>query len=256
MSNNDGTYRIMPLISSSRGVDVHNGTDTTMTFHGRSFPKRNGIDVQLYDYYGGSHQKWIFVNTSSAVTGVHMSNLDGTSTQFFNAAENLHNSLGSVVPCAKLTDSSATDVWKLMQSSVIFFFNGHGLQTSVSCGGGSSSLTREYVLSQPTGSLSNCKLVVYKACLTALGGKSDEGDPPINLAQATAERGATTVVGFQGSILINQADTWMTAFCNGIAGGQTVEKACENATKVVDNQYTDLGFTDTYFIFGTASQTF
>ena len=56
VSNNDGTYRIMPLISSSRGLDVHNGTDTTMTFHGRSFPKRNGIDVQLYDYTGGSHR--------------------------------------------------------------------------------------------------------------------------------------------------------------------------------------------------------
>lgn len=48
-------------MSSSRGLDVHNGTDTTMTFHGRSFPKRNGIDVQLYNYTGGSHRKWEFI---------------------------------------------------------------------------------------------------------------------------------------------------------------------------------------------------
>lgn len=61
IENSDGTYRIMPAMSKDKGLDVHNGTDTTMTFNGRSFPKRDGIDVQLYDYTGGSHRKWEFV---------------------------------------------------------------------------------------------------------------------------------------------------------------------------------------------------
>ena len=164
----------------------------------------------------------------------------------------LNDSLCSSVPCAKLTDSSATDVWKLMQSSGIFLFNGHGAPTYVICGGGSSNLTRDYVLSQPTGSLSNCRLVVYNSCQTAQGGVG-----AANLAQATLDRGAKTVVGFQESISVNQADTWMTAFCNGIAGGQTVQDACNYATGVVANQHNnDYGFTNTWVILGNASQTF
>ena len=251
IQNGDGSYRIMPVISKTKGLDVHNGTDTTMTFNGRSFPKRNGIDVQLYNYSGGSHQKWFFVSTSNAVTGVHMSNLAGTSTLFFNTVSSLGTNLGGA-PCVKLTDSSATDVCKLMQSSGIFLFNGHGAPTYVICGGGSSNLTRDYVLSQPSGSLNNCRLVVYNACQAASGGVG-----AANLAQATVDRGATTVVGFRENILVNQADTWMTAFCNGIAAGDLVEEAKNAALQYVKNEYgvNNVGYTDTAVVFGNSLQT-
>ena len=241
----------MPAISKTKGLDVYNDTNTTMTFNGRSFPKRNGIDVQLYDYIGGNHQKWLFISTSNAVTGVHMSNLDGSSAYFFNAAEDLHDSLSSVVPCAKLTDSSATDVWKLMQSSGIFFFNGHGAPTFIICGGESSTLTRDYVLSQPAGSLSNCKLVVYNSCETAAGGVGAE-----NLAQATISRGATTVVGFKQKVSVNQSDTWMTAFCQALAGGRSVNEAISDAYNAVHGKYGDdhMGNVGSVEVFGQGGQ--
>ena len=60
IKNKDGTYRIMPAISKTRSLDIYYGSDTTMTFNGRAFPKRYGIDVQLYDYGGGNNQKWTF----------------------------------------------------------------------------------------------------------------------------------------------------------------------------------------------------
>ncbi|PWM42882.1 MAG: hypothetical protein DBX47_07715 [Clostridiales bacterium] len=60
--NGDGSYRIMPYGSAKRGLDIWNAADTTMTFSptGRSFAKRCGTDVQLYEYYGGSNQKFVF----------------------------------------------------------------------------------------------------------------------------------------------------------------------------------------------------
>ena len=60
--NSDGSYRIMPYSSAKRGLDVCMDADSTMTFSptGREFPKRYGTDVQLYEYYGGSNQKFVF----------------------------------------------------------------------------------------------------------------------------------------------------------------------------------------------------
>ena len=64
IQNGDGTVRIMPAVSNSRALDVYGGTDTTKTFNGRSFPKRDGIDCQIVDYSGNSHQKWVLEGTS------------------------------------------------------------------------------------------------------------------------------------------------------------------------------------------------
>ena len=51
----------MPRLSETKGLDIYYGTDTTMTFNGRSFPKRYGIDVQLFEYNGNSNQNWEFI---------------------------------------------------------------------------------------------------------------------------------------------------------------------------------------------------
>ena len=242
----------MPYISKTKGMDVYYGTTTTMTFNGRSFPKRYGIDVQLFEYNGNTNQNWLFVNTSNAVTGVRMSDIAGTSTIFFNIITNLGNNLGGA-PCAKLVDSSAEDVWKLMQSSGIFIVNGHGEKEALGCGNG-TELTKDYVKAQPAGSLSDCKLIIYRSCLTALGGNGEGAD---NLAKATQERGAKTVIGFQQSILTNQANTWLEGFCNAIAAGQSVEQAKDDAIAYVSRHYSgNTGYTETAVIFGAADQRF
>ena len=63
IQNGDGTVRIMPAISNSRALDVYGGVTKTSTFNGRSFPKRDGIDCQIVDYNGNSHQKWVLCST-------------------------------------------------------------------------------------------------------------------------------------------------------------------------------------------------
>ena len=55
IKNQAGNYRIMPAYSSSRGLDVYLGSDPTMY----------NRDIILYDYSGGSNQKWAFVSSIS-----------------------------------------------------------------------------------------------------------------------------------------------------------------------------------------------
>jgi len=57
---NSETFRIMPVFSATRSLDVYSGTNTTMVFSGRSFPKRDGIDVQIATYTAAARQKWVF----------------------------------------------------------------------------------------------------------------------------------------------------------------------------------------------------
>ena len=66
IQNGDGTVRIMPVISNSRALwTFTGGVNTTKTFNGRSFPKRDGIDCQIVDYSGNSHQKWVLESVNS-----------------------------------------------------------------------------------------------------------------------------------------------------------------------------------------------
>ena len=138
-----------------------------------------------------------------------------------------------------------------MKSSGIFFYTGHGAPTFVDCGGG-SSLTRDYVLSQPAGSLSDCRLVVYLTCEAGKGGIDGA-----NLAQATVDRGATTVIAFREKIGVIQSDTWMEEFCNALASGKTVNEAGKEADKYTSEKYDGkIAFTDTWLPFGTRDQQF
>jgi len=48
IQNYDGTYRIMPIISSTRALEV------------KSKSTGNNATIQIYDYSAGNHQKWVF----------------------------------------------------------------------------------------------------------------------------------------------------------------------------------------------------
>jgi len=48
VQNYDGTYRIMPIISSTRALEV------------KSKSTGNNATIQIYDYSAGNHQKWVF----------------------------------------------------------------------------------------------------------------------------------------------------------------------------------------------------
>jgi|GEM_PF-3607450 len=86
MSLVDNSYRIMPAISKTRSLDIYYGSDTTMTFNGRAFPKRYGIDVQLYDYGGGNNQKWVFEKVNYGNGGAYRSKGYGVPPNCFGYA--------------------------------------------------------------------------------------------------------------------------------------------------------------------------
>ena len=204
--------------------------------------------MQLFEYGGSANQKWILQSATNALTAVRMSDIAGTSNDLFRIVNTMAENL-SATPFVALVDSSASDVWKLMQSSGIFIINGHGSKESIGCGGG-TELTKEFVKAQPAGSLSGCKLVIYRSCLTARGGEYAD-----NLSSATQGRGARTVVGFQESINTLQANTWLEGFRIYIASGYSVQDACKLATDYTNSNHEGkLGYTDTWVVCGDKTQ--
>ena len=80
IQNGDGTVRIMPAISNSRALDVYGGVNTTKTFNGRSFPKRDGIDCQIVDYSGNPHQKWVLESVNYGCAWGYNAKYNGVSS--------------------------------------------------------------------------------------------------------------------------------------------------------------------------------
>ena len=70
-------------------------------------------------------------------------------------------------------------------------------------------------------SLSNTKLVIYDACLTASNGDGSG----INLCTTTRDRGANAVLGWRVTIGANSAFEWQKRFQNRLALGHTVTNA-------------------------------
>ena len=145
-----------------------------------------------------------------------------------------------------------------MKASNIFAFDGHGEPSYIICGQEETEqeeteqertqLTRNYILSQPANSL-DCRLVVYKACLAGSGGRG-----AANLAQATVDRGATTVVAFKDVIGINHANAWVTEFCQLLLAKKSVYDAAIGALTKVEDEYGEYGGTETVVVFGSTTQ--
>ena len=70
-------------------------------------------------------------------------------------------------------------------------------------------------------SLSNTKLVIYDACLTASNGDGSG----INLCTTTRDRGANAVLGWRVTIGANSAFEWQKRFQNRLALGHTITNA-------------------------------
>lgn len=83
---------------------------------------------------------------------------------------------------------------------------------------------------QFTGRASFVYDMVYGACFTGEGGEKGE-----NIVNATFEKGAKIVIGFQGKTDCPQENTWTKAFMEALAANNTVEAAIAAANKKVES---------------------
>ena len=247
IQNGDGTVRIMPAISNSRALDVYGGVTKTSTFNGRSFPKRDGIDCQIVDYNGNSHQKWVLTNVANTLTTIGISDEGHDHSSYMSSIQGVIGN--KFMPWRKKMDVDVVTGWSMMMTSGAYIFRGHGNKTQALYSNG--ALDRSVVLEQPSTSLNNCKLVLYMSCSTAEGGLYGA-----NLAQATSTRGAKTVIGFSDIIYCNQANTWVYGFCKAaFQDGKTIQESCIAADSYTRSRHLfDVGNTDKWIIFGSSTQ--
>lgn len=96
-------------------------------------------------------------------------------------------------------------------------------------------------------SLSNVKLYIYDACLTA----SNEDGSGINLCTETYLRGANSVIGWTEVIYSNDAFAWQQRFQNQLALGWTVLQAANYANRF---SYYDNTSIKSWLIYGNSSE--
>lgn len=119
-------------------------------------------------------------------------------------------------------------------NSNILYFSSHGSQNSISLPNGISltngtNNSSSKVVGIQSYSLTNTKLVVYDACLTAKGNT--------NLCTQTRNRGANAVIGWRVEIDANDAFKWQKRFQDYCSLGYKVHLAMDYADSFSDYNY-------------------
>lgn len=126
---------------------------------------------------------------------------------------------------------------KYLEQSRITLIRTHGSRTDISVSDGFLSMEDLSVL--PTNYLIRSELIVYGACLTA---SQSTGS---NLVNATIQRGARTVIGFEDPIGSDACNFWCEKFFEKYADfydneNKTIQDACKKAdthVKIFHNRY-------------------
>lgn len=134
-----------------------------------------------------------------------------------------------------------------MSTSKIVFTMGHGDNDEIILSDGSLTVSDMNIL--PDNAFSRCRLVLYGACNTALGGYGDSG----NLVNKTHAKGAVTVVGFEDKVGTEAMNSWAKAFFENLSLGQSVYQACVNAERLLGDNTKG---TESYIVAGLQTQTF
>ena len=141
-------------------------------------------------------------------------------------------------------------------NSKITLIRTHGLKTLIETSDG--DLTRGDILDLPSNSFNYAELVIYGACLTG-----DGRDGASNLVNATHERGAKTVIGFEKSVWSTEVNWWCEQFLEALVNGYTVQEACAFADAYIAvhwPEYIDVSkypiTTSSHYIAGDKTATF
>ena len=98
-------------------------------------------------------------------------------------------------------------------------------------------------LSMDSLNLSNMDIILFVACSTAAGGSS-----AANLPVKAVAKGALCAVGFSGTIVCTDANTWTISFCYYMAQHKTVQQACS----LLSSTYSGTGL-ENHVIMGSGS---
>ncbi len=117
-----------------------------------------------------------------------------------------------------------------MANSRIVLIRTHGSKKSITTSDG--SLTRGEILDLSENAFEYTELIIYGACSTGLGKEGAD-----NLVNATYDRGASIVVGFEKSVWSTEVNWWCEEFLKALATGKTVYEASEVADDYISYKW-------------------
>ena len=144
---------------------------------------------------------------------------------FFDTAETFLSDLGYTDIYAEERCMNDEFLKSYMSNSEVVIIRTHGTQKSISTSHNPIEATSSFSISNLN--LQGVDLVVYGACLT--GANPEGANPAQNLAQATVNAGATTVVGFNTDVKADATNDWCAAFTYWLGQGWSVSDAAIQA---------------------------
>lgn len=119
---------------------------------------------------------------------------------------------------------SRSDALSYLKNKKIWAIHAHGNKTGVRFDYSNSWISYNDISSLPSNALSSQKVVIFGTCSAGEGGASAN-----NMVNITYNKGASVVIGFQGTTYTSQINRWLYEFFVGCRDGKNVRDACEHA---------------------------
>lgn len=224
--NSDGTYSFISNVGSfSRYMDVTNGNldiysnfPTAQKFSLVRFNGTNMYYIKFGSQFVSENSDHNVITTDTNMGAASLWTFEyvyGLLTPLYSQMQN--NPVPAKYQKSRYTSMTPNDALNLMRTSKVFIENSHGGIDGIDTGNG--LMSRNMVLGLPDSDLRGVKLAVYVACETGKGGAT-----AANLVNATFDKGAKAVIGFQenmGAI----ADTWSDTLMQSLSSGKTINQA-------------------------------
>ena len=148
----------------------------------------------------------------------------------------------------------ATDTTALnrMRNSMIWIAHTHGNKQNVRLyepSEGDTYLEYEDIEALPDGALNSERCVIYGTC-NAGEGRDEEN----NMVNITRQKGAMTVIGWEGATGVPQMNTWLKAFLVSSGNGQSIYGAISSAYQAVRTEFNDVHGLDIIYYVGSDTQ--
>ncbi len=236
----NGTYKFIPKTGEASGLvlNLNSDIDEESTPNIRLAQMEYENDTNYVDeWVMYAYVDSTFIAIPDSYPHDHDATLDG-----------VLSSLHQIGYTTNLTLEEATIYTCVMAMATgkVVYFRLHGEQEKIILDNSTKNgLTVENIEDLEDEIFSNCQLVVYGSCEVA---STDNGSN--NIVNATKNKGATTVVGFEQKVNCDSTNTFMEAFFVALSQGKTVNSALSDASKATLEEYGTEDTTQYYDVVG------
>ena len=185
--------------------------------------------------------------------GIYFKNEDARNVYYTNDVRTAISNIGVTATNGIFTGTTSATALYRMKNSMIWSVHTHGSKTTVKLNNSAGEVSRIWyddISALSDNALKSERCVIYGTCNAGEGREGAE-----NMVNITHQKGAMTVIGWEGETKVSQMNTWLAAFLVSCGEGKIIDTAIGYAIDEVYDKHDDvLGGLEKIYCAGSTTQ--